>query len=185
VTHRVITFLLVLALIAITLTYGSILGEHGRPLRIYPYHGIGALELTFDPNRAETIVTDVWPGLLHDIAIEDIRYDFVFILMYAVTLGIAAWYGSIVLAPWRLARWGRRLAWAMLVAGVCDVLENLGMCLELSSHVYCAARGVFIVSSVKWIFSLITTIYVLIVLPVWAGNLLLGQDGVERQHHGG
>jgi len=181
VTHRVASFLLVLVMISITLTYATLLGEHGKPLRNYPVHGIGSLELTCDPAYAKKIDTTVWTGYLHDIALEDIRFDYFFIAMYAITLGVTASFGSIVLAPWRLSRLGRPLAWAMALAAACDVGENIGMRAELLLKAYRAAPAVCAVSLTKWIISGATVLYVLIVLPVWAGNLLLGQDGVERE----
>jgi len=126
----------------------TLLGQHGRPLVLVGGHGIGKLELARSEATAKTIV-DSWSGSLHDVALADIRLDYAFIALYSTTLAIAGFFGAHFL--WGgLARLGPRVAYGMWLAGLCDILENLGMTAELGGR-YAIAPLVCSVSAIKWV----------------------------------
>ena len=57
-----------------------------------------------------------------------------------------------------MARAGMVLGWAMFVAGLMDVFENLGMTAEIGGN-YAIAPLVFTVSSIKWIITIVAFLY--------------------------
>ena len=136
-------------LIAGTIAMMVVLGRHGAPLKRCGGYKIICLELAATPIRAATVVESWDFNHLIDLAYEDIRFDYAFIALYTVTLAMAGFYGAIVWQGW-LARAGTILGWAMFVAGLMDVFENLGMTYELGGY-YAIAPLVCTVSSIKWI----------------------------------
>jgi hypothetical protein len=134
-----------------------VLLRHGAPLKTVGCYKIGALELARSSERAETIVTS-WRGhKLLDLALEDIRFDYAFIALYTAALALTCFFGAIVWGGW-LARAGTILGWAMFVAGVMDVFENIGMTAEIGGN-YSVAPLVCAVSSIKWIIAIAAFIY--------------------------
>ncbi len=85
--------------------------------------GVVALELAFTPARAAQIVQG-WPAAGRSMARTALWLDFIFIVAYAG--GLALLFRLLADHP-ALARWSswlRRLAWAPLLAGALDVIEN-------------------------------------------------------------
>jgi hypothetical protein len=154
-------FVVFLVLIAGTAAMMIALGRHGAPLKTIGGYKIGALELAPSADKASTIV-GAWRdhGLL-TLALEDTRFDYAFIALYTTTLALVCFYGSIVwlgmFGGW-MARAGMVLGWAMFVAGLMDVFENLGMTAEIGGN-YAIAPLVFTVSSIKWIITIVAFLY--------------------------
>ncbi len=148
-------------LLAGTLQVMTLLGEHGAPLALVGGHRIAALELA-PTETAATKIVDAWSGPLHDLALADIRLDYVFIALYSTTLAFAGFFGAVVLTG-GLARLGPRVAYAIWIAGLCDVLENIGMTAELHGH-YTIAPLVCAVSSIKWILVIGGSVYGVVTL---------------------
>jgi len=185
VIPRKALLLVFLVLLAGTIAMTIVLGSHGAPLKTTGGYKIGALELAPNSGRASKIVDSWRDHNLLDLAREDIRFDYAFIALYTATLALTCFFGTIVWSGW-LARAGAVLGWAMFVAGLMDVFENLGMLAEIGGN-YSIAPVVFTVSSIKWIvataafiYSLPTLLMMLVRLP-----LLLSQNRMHRDADGG
>lgn len=162
-----------------------VLGCHGAPLKTTGGYKIGALELAPNSDRASKIVASWRDHNLLDLALEDIRFDYAFIALYTATLALTCFFGTIVWSGW-LARAGRILGWAMFVAGLMDVFENIGMAAEIGGN-YSIAPLVCTVSSIKWIIAIAAFVYslpTLLRMP-FRLPLLLRQNGVHRDTNGG
>lgn len=179
----------IFVLLAGTFAMMVVLGRHGAPLEARGGFKIGALELAPTEQKASTIVKAWSDKQLLDLAREDIRFDYGFIALYAATLAMVCFYGSIVwgglLGGWP-ARSGPILGWAMFVAGLMDVFENLGMTAEIGGC-YSVAPLVFAVSSIKWIISAAAFVYSLpaLVMILWRLPSLLRENRVHGQADGG
>ncbi|HSY47332.1 MAG TPA: hypothetical protein VLC46_00835 [Thermoanaerobaculia bacterium] len=177
--------LVFLVLVAGTTAMMIVLECHGAPLKTEGGYKIGALELARNSDRASTIVGAWREHRLLDLALEDIRFDYAFIALYTATLALACFYGSILwgalLGGW-LGRAGTVLGWAMFVAGLMDVFENLGMTAEIGGN-YAIAPLVCTVSSIKWIIAIAAALYSLPTLVIMLVRLpsLLRQDRMHRQ----
>jgi hypothetical protein len=137
------------------------------------------LELTAFPSEARQIV-ERWSGdkdrsgrSLNLLAVEDIHWDYGFIILYVGAFGLAGLIGRFLLDGWLAAK-GAALAKAAVLAGMLDYLEDFGMTMELSSR-YGIAPLVFTVSLVKWMIVFCGSIYVLAILVSlpWRWRLLL------------
>ena len=148
-------------LVAGTITMMVVLKRHGAPLAVGDVSGIRALELAPTASAAKN-VTDAWSDALKTLAYEDIRFDYAFIALYSTTLAFAGFIGAVVFAG-RWARLGLVLGWLMWFAGLCDVAENLGMTAELGGTLSVAPL-VCLVSSVKWILTIVGFVYGIAVL---------------------
>jgi len=132
-----------------------VLQRHGAPLK-KAGHKIGELELAHTPEKAKTIIED-WGSALSDLALEDIRFDYAFIALYTAALALTCFFGAIVWGGW-LARAGTILGWAMFVAGLMDVLEDLGMAAEIGGN-YSVAPLVCAASLIKWLIAIAAFVY--------------------------
>jgi len=153
--------LVFLVLIAGTIAMTIVLGRHGAPLKIKGCYKIGALELAPNSERASKIVASWREQNLLDLALEDIRFDYAFIALYTATLAMTCFFGAIVwgglIGGW-LARAGTILGWAMFVAGLMDVFEDVGMVAEIGGN-YAVAPLVCAVSAIKWIIAIAAFVY--------------------------
>lgn len=140
-------------LLAGTVAMMVVLKRHGAPLMTIGCHKIIALELAPTKACAATIVGAWKEHELLDLAREDIRFDYAFIALYTATLALCCFFGTIVwggaLGGW-LARAGSVLGWAMFLAGLMDVIENVGMYAEIGGN-YGIAPLVCAASSIKWV----------------------------------
>lgn len=94
---------------------------------------IVSLELAATPAQATTVL-ELWQarGAL-PAAATNVHVDYVFLLVYAATLALAAGMASDVLrAHPRTARLGVILAWGALAAGLFDAVENVGLLIMLA-----------------------------------------------------
>jgi hypothetical protein len=152
-----------LVLVAGTIATAVVLGRHGAPLKTKGGYKIGALELAPNAKKASEIIASWRKNDLIDLALEDIRFDYAFIALYTAALALTGFYGAIVwggiFGGW-LARAGTILGWAMFVAGLMDVFEDLGMTAEIGGS-YGFAPLVFTVSAIKWIIAIATFLYAL------------------------
>lgn len=87
--------------------------------------GVVALELAFTPARAMAMVV-AWPADGVAVAQQALWLDFIYIALYASGLAAAC---TLVArhAQGAWARWGNRLIYAPIVAGVLDVIENVNL----------------------------------------------------------
>jgi hypothetical protein len=109
----------------------------GEPLttQVAP-NGIVSYEFAGNVNRAGEILNS-WgeAGRLH--AAFSLGLDFLFIVAYAITIGLAcAWAGEILSKRrWPLARVGLLMAWGVCLAGVLDGIENVSLVVMLLVNV--------------------------------------------------
>lgn len=112
-------FLLIIKLIVIPLTSGEIV----------------AFELAKDPAKASAIMA-AWgidPEGKFSKAQLAIRLDFIFIILYSSFFFMGTRFmGSLAENP-VLQKAGRGFSWMVIVAGMCDVVENLAMIRTMSS----------------------------------------------------
>jgi hypothetical protein len=153
-----------LLLIFVTLIAGTsammvVLQRHGAPLGDPGGYKIGCLELTPSAEHAAKIVGAWRDKHLLGLALEDIRFDYAFIALYTATLALTCFFGAALFGGW-FARAGTILGWAMFVAGLMDVFENLRMTAEIGGN-YAIAPIVFTVSSIKWLISIAAFLYAL------------------------
>jgi hypothetical protein len=168
-------------LLAGTVAMAIALGRHGRILAEKGGHRIWELELAPTRQKADTVIAAWRKAGLVEVALEDIRFDYGFIALYATTLALAGFIGANVLLP-ALARMGPRLGWSMWVAGALDIVENLGMTVELRGS-SAVAPLVVAASTIKWILVLVGFVYAVLVL-VGIAVSLVRQNGVHRQRDG-
>jgi hypothetical protein len=173
-----------LVLLAGTIAMTIVLGWHGAPLKTAGCYKIGALELAPNSDKASKIVASWRDHNLLDLAREDIRFDYAFIALYTATLALTCFFGTIVwgsLLAGRRARAGTILGWAMFVAGLMDVFEDIGMVAELGGN-YSVAPLVCTVSSIKWIIAIAAFVYSVptLLMMVVRLPLLLRQNGMHR-----
>ncbi len=152
----------VAVLVAGTIATVVALGRHGAILKTEGGHRIVALELAPTKAKAQKVVDDWKKAGLVEHALEDIRFDYAFIALYSTTLALLAFIGAQVLTG-ALARVGPALGWSMWAAGALDVVENVGMTIELRgtpaiAPLVCAA------SAVKWLLVIIGFLYALVVV---------------------
>ena len=149
-------------LLAGTIATMVALGRHGKILKTQGCHRILDLELAPTKAKAQKVVNDWKKAGLVEHALEDIRFDYAFIALYSTTLALLAFIGAQMLTGF-LARVGPALGWSMWLAGALDVVENVGMTIELRGRpaiapLVCAAAGV------KWLLVIIGVIDGLIVV---------------------
>jgi len=154
--------LIVYAVIVVgAITMMVVLQRHGAALKTIGCYKIGALELAPNSDRASTIIASWRKHNLLDLAREDIRFDYAFITLYTAALAMTCFFGAIVwgglLGGW-IARAGTILGWAMFVAGLMDVFENVGMVAEIGGNCSIAPL-VFTVSAIKWIIVIVASVY--------------------------
>lgn len=112
-----------------TLALGAILAVQGAPLRTgAASKGVISFELPWTGDRAEA-VRQSWleaPGDLIGRAKRQIRLDFAFLAVYPLALSLAC--ARLSESPHdTLAPVGVFIAWAVLLAGPLDLVENLAM----------------------------------------------------------
>jgi len=167
-------------LIAGTSAMMTALKRHGAPLEHPGGYRIGCLELTPSAEGAKEIVKAWSDKHLLDVALEDIRFDYAFIALYTATLALTCFFGASLFSGW-FARIGTILGWLMFVAGPMDVFENIGMTAEIGGN-YSVAPVVFTVSSIKWIISIVASLYAIPTLVTMLIRLpsFLRQDRMHR-----
>lgn len=134
--------------------------------------GILDLELAHSISRVNVILNAWSPATIHDTdnisnAKSNTGYDFVFILFYSLFLlnacnALAASFTGIAYAT------GKLLAKAAIVAGVLDIMENIGMLFTLNEWV---SSDIIFITAVfaiaKWILVITIVAYLLIALPFY------------------
>ena len=98
--------------------------------------GIVSFELAFSPARAQEIINS-WSqeGQLRAAFIQGL--DFLFPLVYSAALGLGCLLAGRVLLERRkpFTSLGAWLAWALILAAVCDYIENIALVNELFGNV--------------------------------------------------
>lgn len=124
-------WLLLAVLTAATLYVGLQLGRQGRPLTTAnTLYGILEIELPWSSERAGEVI-DHWGSDLVPTAREQVRFDFLYLLLYPVALSLlcALIAGR---APGAIGFFGIVVAWGALLMGPLDAIENLAILRMLS-----------------------------------------------------
>ncbi|HVE70149.1 MAG TPA: hypothetical protein VNI54_02185 [Thermoanaerobaculia bacterium] len=115
------------------------------------------LELAWTKTAAQSVIAK-WANVLH-VARRSIYVDFVFIVFYSLLLRMVCAAASQHLnGGWQRA--GELLAWGMLVAGVLDVIENIGMLMMLNGN-FAPVLIVSIAAAVKFLLLAAGVVYIL------------------------
>jgi hypothetical protein len=113
-------------LLALSLLLMGILNAAGAELvnETAPY-GIISFELAGSVEKAGAILTS-WDRTDQIRAAFNLGLDYLFMLAYAASIGLGCTLAAEALArcKWPLARLGPWLAWGLILAALCDALEN-------------------------------------------------------------
>lgn len=96
-----------------------------------PY-GIISYELAGSASRSAKIIAS-WDDTARQLAAFSLGLDFLFLVVYSTTIGLACVWAAGVLQSlgWRLAIVGIPLAWGTWLAAALDALENVGLTIIL------------------------------------------------------
>ena len=96
------------------------------PLGIISFDFAGSLE-------SATKILQSWDEVVRVLAAFSIRLDFLFLILYSTTIGLAClWSWEILSARnWSLAVLGRPLAWGQWLAALLDIAENIALLIVL------------------------------------------------------
>ncbi len=141
-----------------------VMAKTGASLKPAAPHGI--LDLEFAYNTTKTAgVLKAWEPVngLDNIAVAKTNtyWDFLFLFFYAGFLFLACKkIASKISGP--VSKAGNLLAKGALLAGVLDIIENIGMLLTLSNQGSSAIAFITtFVSVIKWVLALLALLYVL------------------------
>ena len=155
-----------LLLVAGTLIMMIVMAKTGATLKTPATpKGILDLEFAYSQTKVATVMT-AWAdnGSINNVRVakENTWFDFIFIFFYSLLLSRVC--NMIAISSQGLwSGTGRLLAKAALIAGLLDVLENIGMLITLGGHrsgIYAAFTAFS--SILKWGIVIITLLYILI-----------------------
>jgi hypothetical protein len=150
--------------VIITLSWMVLMGSLVKPLNS---QGIVAFELAKTPNVAAAILKEWQEKDLIGNARKSIYLDFIFLLLYSISIGL----GCVLLSRFTqnelLVQSGSVLSKVVPLAGLCDVVENLAMLKTLCGLVtslpvtiaYWFAVVKFLIVAVSLLFLLICLIF--------------------------
>lgn len=141
------------------------MAKTGASLKTAPTpHGILDLEFAYDTAKTSVVVNAWAPanGLDNITAAKTNTYfDFLFLFFYSIFLFLACKkIAQTIQGP--VGKAGNAIATGALLAGLLDILENLGMLISLGGHI--SGTIAFLTtffSVIKWILALIAVLYVL------------------------
>ena len=117
------------ALLGLTILWMIVFGLTGAPLttEAAPY-GVVSFELAGTVERTWQIL-DSWDVETQLRAAFGLGLDFVFIITYASTIAFGCGLASQVLKDrnWPLNSWGSLLSWAVILAALLDIVENIAL----------------------------------------------------------
>lgn len=141
-----------------------------------------ALEWVSSPSEASRIVHDWEVRQVVYVVTNGVLIDFAFIVFYSTLLAIVIFRcaNAVPLVEW-WSSIGDQLGWWMWIAGALDVLENVGILLELYGHAFNLAPTIAVVAIVKWIIVSIGVLYIAFTVVLWLRQRAAGRDP-ELQH---
>ncbi|WEK36549.1 MAG: hypothetical protein P0Y53_03470 [Candidatus Pseudobacter hemicellulosilyticus] len=148
---------------------GNILFIAGTTAWLYPFSAADILsfETAGKLLKAEPILLDWLTAGKLPLALRAIYLDYAFILLYVSFLSVAALFLSRLTGHEILIRFGRGMSWMLIVAGACDVIENMFMLRSLNHGLtafnvaltYDMAAAKFTVVILALLFGLVCLIY--------------------------
>lgn len=143
--------------IAVAVVILFMLRIHDTRLREAGFRSNGELQRVFDPGAVKTRVEEYESKAVIGDVLRGLALDtFLFIPAYVLALAI----GCFRVAP--VARLPMILGWAAVVAGVLDLIENLGIVLEVTRKAYGIAPLTATASGLKWLLIFVCAIFALI-----------------------
>ena len=131
---------------------------------------IVSFELAKDVDKASKIMTawSIDPAGRLDKVNTAIRLDFIFILLYSVFFFLGTRFmGNLAENP-VLQKAGRGFSWIILLAGVCDVVENISMMLTLASAPRAwIVRLTYDMAVIKFSILMIAAFFMIISFIIW------------------
>jgi len=124
-------------LFASMLLVGLVLSIIGAPLATdMAPAGIISYELAGDITTAQNIL-DSWDEHARLTAALVQGIDFLFIPVYVATIGVGCGWAAYMIQRkrWPLSSLGTILAWAIIVAGIFDIIENIALIKMLLGHI--------------------------------------------------
>ncbi len=160
-------WIVIFVLTATTFLVSYLLGKQGKCLinEKAPY-GIISIELPWNEKRALEIV-ESWKDGLIPVAKKQVLWDFLFLLLYPLTLSIACAL---------LARYfsgmagflGVTISWAVLLAAPLDAVENISILKMLSASIRAPIPQIASISAtIKFILVFIALGYIVTALIHW------------------
>ena len=126
--------------------------------------GVLNLELAFNSNNTATVLNAWAPNASVDniaVAKKNTGLDFIFLFFYPIFLFLASKVISRSFGGW-FRKAGKLIAKGALLAGLLDIVENVGMLLTLSGKGSGAiALCTSVCSSIKWALALLAVLYVI------------------------
>jgi hypothetical protein len=158
-----------------------VMSKTGAPLKT-PATPIGILNLEFASNtESVNVILLAWQKTTATdnikAAIINTMLDFIFLLFYSLFLnGLCYNIASKLIGM--LAITGKIIAKAAFLAGVLDVIENMGMLLSLNNHLNNTIVMVtFIAAAIKWFIVLVILLYIIV-----GGLTMLLNKGSKRTY---
>lgn len=119
-----IGLMIIMNIVAAPLTSAS------APIGIISFEFAGSLDAT-------ALIVNSWdePGRI--LAAFSIGLDFLFLILYSATIGLACiWSGEVLAArKWSLAFLGTPLAWGQWFAALLDIIENIALMIVLLTYI--------------------------------------------------
>lgn len=147
--------------------------------------GIVSFELAGSEAQARAIL-DSWDAQTRGLADYSLRLDFLFLVAYSTTIGLAClWAGSVLRGRNIPLTIGAPLAWGMWLAALFDIMENIALLIELHGSPqspwpqiarWCAIP--------KFALVLVGLVYVLLGALVWLATRVFGRPRAEDQRAG-
>jgi hypothetical protein len=169
---------LLLALLACTLLLAVVMNGAGGPLTTpQAPNGIVSFEIAGDLKTAQDIL-DSWdtPAKTHAGFVQGL--DFLFLLVYSTTLGLAclAAGGALRRSNWPLAGISPALAWGMWLAALFDFIENVVLVLLLFGQLHTTWPPVAAICA----YAKFALLFIGLVYVFYAGAVQLAQRFLPR-----
>lgn len=142
-------------LVACTLVVMLVFSLTGGPLATDSApNGIVSLELAGTSSKTQTIL-ESWDQQAQLLAAFGLGFDYLFMALYVLTLGLACIWArdSLRESRWPFAGLGTPLAWVVLAAGVLDSIENACLMWQLiHGPADALARAAQVCAGIKFLF---------------------------------
>ena len=149
-----------------------------------------SFELAKEPEKASSIMT-AWSidpaGKLNKVQLA-IRLDFIFILFYSAFFFLGTRFMGNLAGNPVLEKAGRGFSWLILVAGICDVTENILMIRTLSAEPHpWIVRFTYDMAVVKFSIIMIAAFFMIISFIIWmmkkpGAEVIKGVDAKDYTH---
>ncbi|MBO9564480.1 MAG: hypothetical protein J7621_16975 [Niastella sp.] len=130
-------------------------------------------EVAKETSVAEHIIQEWKHAGKFDKAVQSIYIDYLFIILYTTGLSVACVYLSRLTGHEILIRTGKVAPWLLIVAAVCDVIENVAMTRSLLSVVSrWNVTLAYDMAAAKFSIIILCLLFILVCLIFWGSNKL-------------